>query len=109
MAVDNALHDGQPYAGSLVLLSPVQPLEHAEQLVGVLHVEAGAIIFDVVSVLAVELFPANFDLRRVTLAGELERIAQQVGEDLPQERGVGVAGWEIVDSDINLSPILLRA
>ena len=43
-----ALNDGKAHAGTLVLLRPMQPLEHLEQLVGVLHVKAHAVVFDVV-------------------------------------------------------------
>src|SRR5204862_5699849 len=35
---------GQTDAGAFELLGPVQPLEDAEQLVGILHVEPGAVV-----------------------------------------------------------------
>src|SRR5438093_1586472 len=44
VALDDALHDGQADSGPLVLLGPVQPLEDAEQLVGVAHVEADPVV-----------------------------------------------------------------
>src|SRR5712691_7747967 len=37
---------GQTNAGAFELLGPVQPLEDAEQLVGILHVEPGAVVAD---------------------------------------------------------------
>src|SRR5438874_12336468 len=40
--VDN----GQPHAGAVVVLGAMQPLKHAEQLVGVAHVEAGPVVLD---------------------------------------------------------------
>ena len=44
VAVDDALHDGQPHTGALVLLGAVQPLEDAEELVRVRHIKAHAIV-----------------------------------------------------------------
>src|SRR5438093_9370425 len=46
--VDDPLHDGQADAGALVVLGVVQPLEHAEELVGVAHVEADAVVLDII-------------------------------------------------------------
>src|SRR6266487_4373606 len=43
VAVDGARHDGQPHSGSLVFLSLVHSLEHAEELVRVFHVEPHAV------------------------------------------------------------------
>ena len=43
---DDAAHIGQPDAGSLEVLHPVQALEHAEQLVRIVHAEAHAIVGD---------------------------------------------------------------
>ena len=44
MAQNDALRKGQANARSLVLLRAVQPLENAEELVGVGHVEARAVV-----------------------------------------------------------------
>src|SRR5439155_22745489 len=52
VAMDHALHDRQPHPGALVLLGAVQPLEDAEELVGVLHVESDPVVPDVVGGLA---------------------------------------------------------
>src|SRR5690349_16335881 len=46
VAQDDAVGEGQPDAGALVVLGPVQPLEHAEELVRVAHVEAGPVVPD---------------------------------------------------------------
>src|SRR5437899_11463424 len=44
MAMNNALDICQPDAGALKLARAVEPLEHSETLIHVLHVEAGAVI-----------------------------------------------------------------
>src|SRR5262245_10397236 len=46
VAVHDALGDGQADARPLELLRVMKPLEDFEQLVGIAHVEAGAVIFD---------------------------------------------------------------
>lgn len=48
MAGDHALDQRQPDASAGKLFFAVQPLKHAEQLVGVCHVEPDAVVFDVV-------------------------------------------------------------
>ena len=44
--VEDALYGRQPNPGALEVLGAMQPLEHAEQLVGVLHAEADAVVAD---------------------------------------------------------------
>src|SRR5580765_1055777 len=53
MAVHHALHDREADAGAFELLLVVQALEHAEELVRVLHVEADAVVLHVDRLLAV--------------------------------------------------------
>src|SRR5262245_31270241 len=55
MTLYDALCDGQAHAGAFEILGAVQPLEDAEQLVGVLHVEAGAIVADKADMCAANL------------------------------------------------------
>ena len=44
--LDDALDQGQAHAGSFKLIIAVQPLEDAEEFVGVFRVEADAIVLD---------------------------------------------------------------
>src|ERR1700674_866074 len=44
VALDDALHDRQADAGAFEILRAMQPLKHAEKLVGILHVEADAVV-----------------------------------------------------------------
>src|SRR5262245_9937420 len=44
VALHDALHDGEAHAVALELGFAVQALEHAEELAGMAHVEAGAVV-----------------------------------------------------------------
>src|SRR5262245_60484119 len=46
MAVDDALDDRQAHARALIVLGAVEALEDAEELVGVAHVKADAVVLD---------------------------------------------------------------
>src|SRR5438876_3199187 len=52
MTMNDALDDCKTDARAPIFLGPVQPLEDAEQLVGVPHVEADAIVLDEIRGLA---------------------------------------------------------
>ena len=53
--MDDALHDREADAGTFEILRAMQPLEHAEELVGVSHIEAGAIVADKDDLFAADL------------------------------------------------------
>src|SRR3970282_1860524 len=55
---EDARHDGQTHAGALELVRAVQPLEHAEQLVVVAHVEPGAVVLHAIDALSAVLAAA---------------------------------------------------
>jgi hypothetical protein len=48
MPMDDPLHNGEPHPRPFVILEPVEPLEHAEEFFGVTHVEADAVVLDVI-------------------------------------------------------------
>ncbi|EEF23686.1 conserved hypothetical protein, partial [Ricinus communis] len=89
MALDNAAHIGQADAGAIEIFHAVQALEHAKQLVGVFHVEADAIVGHVEHGLARQLLAADADHRRIALAGELDRVRQQIIQGQLEERRIG--------------------
>jgi hypothetical protein len=63
MAADDTLDIGQSNAGAFELVGVVQPLKNAKQLIGVLHIEAHAIIADKKDLFAVVPgMAADFDL-----------------------------------------------
>src|SRR5687767_15743331 len=74
VAVDDALYDGQAHAGALIVLGAVQPLEDAEEFIGVLHVKTGAVVFHEIDALPVILPAADLDVRHGPLAAVFERV-----------------------------------
>src|SRR6266852_908482 len=104
VAVDHPLDDGKAHAGSLVLFGAVEPLEPAEELVGVAHVEAGAVVFHVVDVCGahLRLFPAaDLDDGGVLVAREFDRVSEQIREHLLQQRRVRHGGSELPDGEFD--------
>src|SRR4051812_48621362 len=104
--MDDALHRRQTYSRSGELAAVVQPLKGAEQLAGVSHVEARAVVPHVVylravSLVAGELYPRNFALAR-----ELPGVAQQVEDGDPEEALVALCLHALRHDD--LGPALRR-
>ena len=100
----------RPDAGALVVLGAVQALEDAEELADVLHVEAHAVVAHKVGTCSPSCSSQPTSMwATLALAGELEGIGQQVDEDLLEQGGVGLAGRQVADDDLDLPPILLGA
>jgi hypothetical protein len=78
VAVNDALHRGQPSPGTRKLFEGVQPLEGTEELVGVGHVKPCTVVSHKVRKCAFVLYGTEFDPCRQTLSGELPRVAQKV-------------------------------
>ena len=109
VAVDDPLHDGEADAGALIVLGPVQPLEDAEQLVGVAHVEADAVVLDEIGRIALAVavaLPISIIALRLA-ARVLEGVGQQVDPDLLEQRRVGLARRQLADVDLDLPAVPL--
>src|SRR5450759_1117622 len=87
VAADYALDVGEADAGPLVLLA-VQSLEDLEQLVRVRHVESRTVVPHLVHVVFAGGRPGDGDDRRVGARGKLDRVGQQVREDLAKQQPV---------------------
>lgn len=74
VVTNDALDDRQGHSGTFVLLDPVHALKDAEQLAGVSHVEADAVVSYEVDDLPPFSLRPNLDQRDVTRAGELQRV-----------------------------------
>src|ERR1041384_6268321 len=85
MPLDDPLHDGQADAMALKLFLGVQPLEYTEQLFRILHLKTDAVVADEVDIFPVSLFAADLNEGIFRVAGELERIREQIHEHLIQE------------------------
>src|SRR5205823_8618581 len=76
VAVDDALHSRQAHSGAVIVLGPVQSLEHPKELVGVAHIEADAVVAHKVDGPPVLLAPPHGDARHVPAGGKLEGVGQ---------------------------------
>ncbi len=85
-----ALHRREPDSRALVLARRMQPLEGAEELAGVAHVEARAVVAHVESRVVAVAQAADFDAGVLGLAAELPGVADQVLERRAQQARVGV-------------------
>src|SRR4051794_28833505 len=88
VAIDDALGQRQPDPRTFEIFLPVQPLEHLEQLAGVGHVEAEAIVLDGVDDIAVALHAADADPRRRHAAAVFDGVVDQIVERLPDQAGI---------------------
>ncbi len=105
--MDDPLHQGQAHARPLVVLLPVQSLEHTEQLVRVGHVEAHSVVPHEVDRLAVPREAAGLDPGLCAAARELQGVGQQVEPDLLEEGRVGPAGGQLAEDDLDLPTLAL--
>ena len=76
MAAGDALDDGKSNAGAFKFLNAMKTLEHAEQIVRILHVKADAIIFHKVNSFVSLDVSANLNLGRLFEAAELDCVGQ---------------------------------
>src|ERR1700749_4447723 len=79
VARDDASYIGKADAVAGKLGGAMQALEHAEQLAGVLHVEAGAVVsHEELVIPRGGAGEADLDLRQLAVTGVLHRVAEQV-------------------------------
>src|SRR5260370_19472792 len=101
--VHDALYRGEADAGALVLVRRMQALEGAEQLVGIAHVEAGAVVAHEEGRLLPVAQQADLDARLPGLGAELPRIADQVLQRRAQQARVGVGLHAVPHRDLDLA------
>jgi hypothetical protein len=90
-----------PDPPALKVLGVVQPLEHAEELVRVLHVKAHAIVPDIVDTRAVEVPAAHLNVRDLPPACELQRVVQEVHEHLLEQLRVRLTAGASPDRQLH--------
>src|SRR5258708_39898255 len=95
--VDDALHRRQSHARSLELVGRVQALKGREKLVRMRHVEAGAVVADVVAVFCAALHLPDLDVGGGALAGEFPGVREQVLEYDLHEREVRIRANLVID------------
>src|ERR1051325_108074 len=92
--------DCQADAGTFVNSSSVQPFEHRENALGVLLLEADAVVTDDDARAAIVALAAHFDARRHALAMELQGVADEVLQELAHLQRIGVDRRQRPDGDL---------
>src|SRR5882672_8491424 len=101
--MDDPLHRRQPDARALILVARVQTLESAEQLVGVRHVEAGAVVAHIENRAPIVAETADLYAWLVRLCRELPRIPDQVLECRSQQPRIRARTHAVPDGDVDLA------
>src|SRR5262249_24581000 len=91
VATDDALDGRQSDPGSFELVLLVKPLKYAEQLVGVLHVEADSIVSNADDHgVIVAIRAADLDFGVWPSSGELDAVGQEIHQYHTKHRAVAV-------------------
>ena len=88
VAIDDAPRSRQSDAHARKLALAVQPLEGAEQLVCVDHVEADPVVVHEQARFAVYLLASDLAGGMAVIAGELPRIADEVAQQDPDQADI---------------------
>src|SRR5947207_7591879 len=86
----------------------MQPLEHSEELLRMLHGKPGTVIADEVHALTVLGPRTDVDYCWVALSRVLQRVRKQVCEDLLEERAIGLTGRQVGDGNLHVPAFLFR-
>src|ERR1700733_8032956 len=97
VAGHDPVHDRKSDAGALELLHGMQPLEEAEELRRIAHVEAHAVIAYVVDALRALLQRPDFDPGGIAPGRELQRVGEQVDPHLLEQSRIGTTVGQLAD------------
>src|SRR5262249_20631605 len=89
MAVDHLLAYREADPGTGVFIPGMQPLEHHEDTLEVLLLDADTVVGDRKTPFAFQVLEADVDAHRLVLLPELDRVADQILEELRELRVVG--------------------
>src|SRR5260370_38662332 len=103
MPLDNALDNRKSNAASFDLIIGVQSLKYTEDFLGVPHVEADPVIGNPVKVVIAFGAAAKLDVDRLLGLGVLDRIGDQIEQDVPDRVGVGKRRWSVALHEVDLS------
>ncbi len=105
MFLDDALDGRQPHPRAFEIFRTVQALKHAEEFVGILHVEADPVIAHEYHRNSVLIFLSDFNYRQAARAGELDRIRQQVLKHLLHQRRIALHEGKRADLPLQLASL----
>jgi len=108
MAGNDLPHEGEADAIAFELFLAMQTLEYLEQLVGVFHIEARAVIPNKEYGSPGFLFMAHFNDRRVPLPRVFQGVGEQVDPDLLDQGRIPLAGRQFTDLQLDSGRLLTR-
>src|SRR5450432_982181 len=101
--MNHTLNGCQANAYPLKILAPVEPLENAEQLVDVPHIEADPVVAHVNHGRFIAGDLADLNDGGLTVDGELDRIGQQIHHNMLEEGRVAVQHRQFADAQIDVA------
>lgn len=104
---DDPAANSQPHAATLVFLAAVQSLEWLKDSIQVLLVKADSVIFYLNLAGGRCCFCGDLNLRRPALLVELQRIVDQILEQLMHLSGIRFNDWQVTQFDLTLSSVNL--
>ena len=102
MLLNNSLDGGQAHARPFEVFGAVQALEHSEEFVGVLHVEAHAVIAHEHSGRFLLMLKSYFDDGLLPRAGKLDGVREQVLKNLLHQSGIALHEGQLANLPFNL-------
>src|SRR5437764_845110 len=104
----DSIHRGQANARALEIFGAVKALEDAEQLIGILHAEADAIVANENGRIPVFFHLADFDDGAETGTGEFKRVSHQILKNLLDQDRVAFNKRKVRDNPFHLPAFTLR-
>ena len=92
VSLHDALNQRQADAGAFKFLRGMQAGKNAEQLAGVIHVKPDAVVAHIPNAWVLIGLAADFDDGLRALAGEFDRVVEQVKKHFAQSNGIGMPG-----------------
>ena len=105
MPLDDAPHVGQADGRPFELVFGMQPLKHAEQFVGVLHVEARPVVANKNPGLRLCLLAADMDPRPGFGPRVLDGVAEEIDHHLVQQERIAADRRQRVHEPLDLAPL----
>src|SRR6266404_4333769 len=103
VALNDPPHVSEADAGAFELSCRMQALEHAEEFVGILHVEAYAIVADEERGFVVRLGGADLDSGPLALAGVFQGIGKQIDDGLAKHERITLDNRQAADLPVNIA------
>src|SRR5437016_13683634 len=106
--LNNALHRGQANARALEIFGAVKALEDAEQLIGILHAEADAIVANENGRIPVFFHLADFNDGAGAGTSELKGVSHQILKNLLDQDRIAFNKRKVRDNPFHLPAFTLR-